>query len=989
MTCSGLSLSWNDSISVSTAGPGVTLKINGNAKLSNAKINQSGSASRLSIQISGSLSTGSDFRANANFTVEKAVDLGYANVIVGNLSADTIETGSNSTFSGNMNATAINTASDNQMSGNLTANIIQLGSSNTLEGGLYGGSIYTGSANSITGPIQGSDITIGSSSSRIEGNVSATNHLEIGSGTTVIGDLNAYSIDTISAVYLTGDVNATTSFILASGSSLTGEVNAPVVEIEPSNASVYGDIFASTSLTIGSDGSVYGNIQTGQAILKSSNALVDGNILADSLTVVDWGGRVTGDVTASHITNNGTIEGGTYCDTSDGYTPTSCSASAAQVHHFLLSHSGLIASCESQYPVNVVACADATCSTQTDITGTVEITERNGRLGAVNADFNSSSQTNVMLTVSQQALYPATFELSTGAISGITPSNPFTCQKGLSGLACQFTVKDSVLRFVRKGSNDTGLNHQVAGVEFELELQAITTDAETGLCNAALTNNQTVAIDLNCQDPGLCSNGNWLTVNNVALGDAPGNIQADFGSDGQAVLGVRYDDAGKISLDAATSSNNSSKILIGSSSAFTVKPAAVAIDVVNASGDSSAFSGAYHDGSVFAKAGEAFSVKLRALNALGGTTNNFGNESVPRKLVIVGHQLLAPLPGQAGHLANQAIFSKHASVAGLFENHNVSFSEVGVVRFSADVDQDYLGAGKVTPLSESNPVGRFIPAHFALTDDSVEAVCNGFSYMGQPFGVKAQILAQNTNNQTTANYQGLFAKSANLTLAAYQDEDLSGRLSPVSHNLVWGAGVANLDTDITFVRPVIPPSVDGPFDNLQLGLQVNDSDSVPMQTVHADFLAAQAFAAGSPTKVRYGRAVLANAYGPETEPLPLPLQIEYYQQGTTQWQPNLLDNCTAFSAAELMLVAEDPLGLVSSKTGAGTVIAGKPVLPSAGFVLSSAGQRGDVTIQWQLPSDWLKYDWQGSNVQEGPKAKATFGQFRGNDRLIFQREVFH
>ena len=44
--------------------------------------------------------------------------------------------------------------------------------------------------------------------------------------------------------------------------------------------------------------------------------------------------------------------------------------------------------------------------------------------------------------------------------------------------------------------------------------------------------------------------------------------------------------------------------------------------------------------------------------------------------------------------------------------------------------------------------------------------------------------------------------------------------------------------------------------------------------------------------------------------------------------------------------------------------------------------------------DWLKYDW--NNIDEGsdgliydddPSATATFGIFRGNDRIIYQREV--
>lgn len=992
VTCPALSLSWNDSISVSSTSNSITLKINGKASFSNAKVNQSGSASRLTIEVAGNLTSGSDFRANANITVAKAADFGYANKVVGNISAQTIQTSSSSSFSGDMNATSIDTASDNQITGNLTASIIELGSSNTLVGGLYGGTIVTGSANKITGPIQGADVTISSSSSRIEGDIYASDELLIGSGTTVIGDLTAYRIDTVSAVYLSGEVTSTTSFTLASGSSLTGNVVAPVVDIKPSNAAVYGDILASTSLTIGSSGNVYGNIETGQAILKSSNALVDGNIVADSLVVVDWGGRVTGDVTASHITNNGTIDGGVYCDSSDGYTPTSCSSPAAQVHHFLLSHNGLMATCESQYPVNVIACGDAACTTQAEITATVEVAEKDGKLASVVASFNNSSQANVVMVIDPQALYPATFELSTGAISGTIPSNTLACVKGQTGQACQFTVKDSLLRFVRKNTSDTALSHQVAGVAFELDVQAITTDAETGFCNAALTNNQALSIDLGCQDPGTCSSGNWLTVNNVSLGDAPGTIQADFGNTGQATLNVRFDDAGKITLAAATTSNNSSKQLSGTSSSFAVKPAAVAIEVKNASGNSSSFSGAYHEGGVFAKAGEAFSVKLSALNALGGTTNNFGNEAAPRKLVIVGHELLAPTPGESGNLTNQAAFTKVNTTSGVFENLNVSFSEVGVIRVSVDVDQDYLGAGKILPLSQSEPIGRFVPAYFALTDDSITPACGlvgetpaPFTYMGQGFGLTANIVAKNTAGTTTQNYMGPFAKSANLALMAYEGEVLSDRLLPNELDTLWDKGIAGIDANIVFSRGT---SADGPYDALLLGISINDSDMVAMQNVHTDLSPAQNIASGSPMKIRYGRATLFNTFGPETENLPLPLVVQYFDRASNQWLTNELDNCSVFNAGELSILSKTPSGILTTPAGSGTVLSGQPLLPSAGFILSPTNMQGEISLQWQTPFSWLLFDWQNSGIQEGPKAKASFGQFRGNDRLIFQREVF-
>lgn len=976
VTCNNLSLDWNDTISVS--GTGRTLKINGNASLSNAKINQNGNVSQLSIQITGSLSTDSGFVAVANISVGTTANLGYLNRITGNLSAQTINTGSSNTLAGNLNANSITTSSANQITGNITAANISLGSSNTLLGGLYGGTVQTGSANQITGPIQGTDITIASSNNQIQGNISATGTLDIGSGATVNGNLSAATITSTSAVNLTGTVSATNSFTLASGSTLVGAVTAPIVDLQPSGIRVTGDISASTSLRVGSGGGVYGDVEAGQVTLDASNALVDGNVIADSVVLVDWGGRITGDVTAPHITNNGSIGGQTYCDSSDGYTPTSCSTPAAQVDHFLLSHSGSMATCESLYPVNVIACGNNDCTSQADINATVEIRDKsNANISAI-ADFNGGSQANVQLNISQAGVY----ELMVGNVSGVTPASIFRCVNNL----CQFEVKDSLLRFVNKDTSDTALANQTAGNVFEVDLQAITSDEETGQCNAALSNNQTVTLDLHCVDPNQCSNGSWLIANSTSLGDAPGNIQADFGSTGQATLALRYDDAGKISLSASTRSNLNNKLLSGTATPFVVKPASVGFEIINQQGEASpvaSLSGNYHEGNVFTGAGEAFSIRLTALNALGGTTENFGNEVQPSKLVIVGHQLLGPVPGQLGSLANQSAFSKVQSAPGVFANNSISYSEVGVVRLSADVASSYLGAGTIEPVSISQPVGRFVPTHFALQDDVLTPACGTFSYMDQPFAIETLISAQNANDNVTQNYQGNYAKALVADLVIYQDVLLGSRLSPNQIATTWNAGQSLIDQDIRFVRQT---AADGPYDALQTGVKIRDSDNVPMQHPSANLSEAQPIHSGSPTKIRYGRAWLANTYGPEIEPLPLPLQIQYFDINT--WKLNTIDNCTSFDKAYVSIV-QNSNNLNSEVSGSGTVVKGAPVLPLAGFVLSEPNKTGELQLQWQLSQEWLKFDWQSNGTSEGPEATATFGRYRGNDRILFQREIFN
>lgn len=58
------------------------------------------------------------------------------------------------------------------------------------------------------------------------------------------------------------------------------------------------------------------------------------------------------------------------------------------------------------------------------------------------------------------------------------------------------------------------------------------------------------------------------------------------------------------------------------------------------------------------------------------------------------------------------------------------------------------------PSTQSQPVGRFIPADFNLVSGDIVPACNAFSYMGQPFGVMLDVLARNTTGVQTRNYTG-------------------------------------------------------------------------------------------------------------------------------------------------------------------------------------------------------------------------------------------
>ncbi len=309
VTCSGnLNLGWGDIINVTGT---VILNISGNANFENAKINQSGLPSALTINIGGNLGSNSDFRAKANFDINGNANFGYAAIINGNVSADDINTSSDSTFTGNLTAESeINTSSNNTITGTLQAEDIVTGSSNTINGNLIADYVETGSANTIQGNINADQINVKSSGTQVTGTLTATGDIFIGSQAVINGAVTSGDdISTNSPVTINGAVTATDQFTLASGSSVTGPVNATDVTMQPSNAQINGNITVSDTLTVGSGGVVVGSVVADNVVLENGNGRIEGDVDADEDVDVGYGAQIIGNVTAENVANNGTIQG--------------------------------------------------------------------------------------------------------------------------------------------------------------------------------------------------------------------------------------------------------------------------------------------------------------------------------------------------------------------------------------------------------------------------------------------------------------------------------------------------------------------------------------------------------------------------------------------------------------------------------------------------------------------------------------------------------
>ncbi|MGS2721186.1 DUF6701 domain-containing protein [Paraglaciecola aestuariivivens] len=159
------------------------------------------------------------------------------------------------------------------------------------------------------------------------------------------------------------------------------------------------------------------------------------------------------------------------------------------------------------------------------------------------------------------------------------------------------------------------------------------------------------------------------------------------------------------------------------------------------------------------------------------------------------------------------------------------------------------------------------------------------------------------------------------------------------------------------------------------------------------------------TEIRYGRLVLESTYGPETESLNVPIKSEYFSNN--QWLLNTDDSCTSIAFTEannqivLTAIDNDITNLVGAVESQGQLLNGLPVGDQLTLAAPCSGgtcTQGQLQLSLDPTAtniDWpthLNYDWNADgkiDTSDFPKAIVSFGQFRGNDKIIQWREVFH
>jgi len=675
-------------------------------------------------------------------------------------------------------------------------------------------------------------------------------------------------------------------------------------------------------------------------------------------------------------------------------------------------------------PITVTACADASSPCENPfITAngeTATLSTSGGVLTATTLTFDSSGTANTTLKYPNASDdTPVTITFSNESLSPINANQ--CCPNGTNCVAdnsCNTSFYTSGFIFTDDVNGPKeNISTQEAGTESsEYWLRAVRSNTDTGSCAAALTDTKYIDIGYECNNPDNCSGSNLMSLNTVTAttvarnNDNNGNVTSfnlvlfDFGINGSAPFTLVYSDVGQVTLHATITvtetATTAAATLVGSSNAFVTKPAGFELTIPGnrAAADAS--------GPIFKRSGELFDIEVKAVTAQGDATPSYGRESTPESVKLTNN-LIIPDPADAKNPDLQGTFSSFSTNCdGISEAGaacgNFSWDEVGIIELIPEVlSGKYLSTENVIGTS-SGKVGRFYPAGFEFvssTEGTLTHADGTFSYFGHTIdgydtAPTIKIKAVRKDGITTAeNYKEDFFK---LTESGFSIEEPDTDKNDTS-----------LDIDILRVNATLDAKVKGTatyrFNKDQILYLKPDMETIPTDPLFeyhliqiSDGEASSSFSRYIPvkggTELRYGRMVIENNFGPETERITLEIRTEYWDGSSNNWELNDIDNSTIFAYTKI----DDATDLTTTEDENNA-----PLTPGVTDLSISGGYGsirltpatdlldpgGTVDITLEAP-DWLKFDWDDlGSPSQNPTATATFGIYRGRDRIISWEEI--
>lgn len=690
----------------------------------------------------------------------------------------------------------------------------------------------------------------------------------------------------------------------------------------------------------------------------------------------------------------------------------------SQLDHFELSHSGQALTCNPETVV-IKACANAGCSqlVTEQVSATLSLSPSSGSNGWVGGNqvvFSGGSTSAQLRNNTASAVTIGVSSSTPGFLHGTL------CRAGsgaLSAAACTLSFADSGFIF--------DVLDTLANRPQQVQLKAVRKDNVTQQCVPSFANvSKAVSFWSDYVSPATNTFGSRVMVNGSAIATAQGAAtlsNLSFDAKGEATLTVSYPDAGQMRLNARhDGSGDTAGLVMTGSDLFVSRPVGLCITPAQGActaGDVSC--------PVFKKAGDDFQLNIGAVAWQADNDSDFcsGNLATPNftlAKIALGSQLVAPKPGV------EAVVSKLSYDHAITASNNLnavtqSLNEVGVFQMTATPPTSgYFGS--TIPAATSVPVGRFVPWDYSLSGGFITPACNIFTYMSQPFQSGFIIKARNNQGVTTQNYKEGFAKGIAQMVAAnaLDGVDRSTRFS-MSPSLSWIDGVATVDQrdNTRFDRGAAPEE---PLSLLDIGLRMDDKDGGETVLTGADMnpgvaggcqgVGCNAIRLGT-QELRYGRVPASTRQGVASAPLMLPLQVQYFEGAA--WKINQADVCTQLSLAKGGFVPLDPTHKISLNNGSYEVTGQVPgTMPPQSFssTLTLSGlaapasvataNKGEILFHFSalvpVPNKvvGIPYKVELSKQPSRPlwlsdpltqAGEAIFGSTRGNDRIIYRREV--
>lgn len=657
-------------------------------------------------------------------------------------------------------------------------------------------------------------------------------------------------------------------------------------------------------------------------------------------------------------------------------------------HHLRLLHDGQGLTCLPE-EITIQACQNPYCMFLSEGTVTVTLSPA----GWVGGD--TVTITGGQTTAQLRRTTPGSVILGATASSPVV-TNPTRCFNG--------TLETCVLTFEEAGFVVDVPDLIANRPEGPVMIRAVKLADDGVSCAPAFTGSRTVNFWANYVNPNTGTMAMILDGSSIATTSPGTALNLTFDANAQAsIASIRYSDSGQMRLNARyEGSGEDSGLVLEGSDLFVSRP--VGLAVFSSDANAECVSGD-HTCSVFRRAGEDFNLTVRAVAwTHDGDTDLNDNPITPnyrQSGIVLGHSLVAPAAGHAGLLGESA-----ADIIAAGETTIVQkISEVGVFQLTATPPANAY-FGRTVDGGISGSIGRFIPHHFEVSTNTpvFATACGSFSYAEQPFNYTTApvmaISARNAVGGVTQNYRADFWNLTNTSLSGKSYSVLGGSLdtglvpSPDPVISDSGDGTGTLTFSSGGGMAVMRTTPVAPFD-AEISLEINliDSDGVSYPGNPAHFgqtVPGQGISFSGGKEIRYGRMVIDNAHGPETLPLPIPVRTEYYNGSA--FIPNSNDSCTPYSSIYALL--DDYTGSLSAGdttgSGAGTLLNGG----AETLTLSApgVGQEGSLVLEYNLTTGgadlpWLQFDWDGDGVADNnPRAKITFGIFKGNPRLIYMRE---